>query len=400
MNDPRQIRIADYTYELPAEKIALHPLPERDSSKLLIFRNNLISDDYYSNIAEFLPGNAALVFNDTRVINARLHFKTTSGKGIEIFCLEPAKRILSYNEALSEKQDAAWKCLVGGAAKWKDEDLLLQKQNITLRASKTERLNDAYLIKFSWEPGNISFAQILSVFGNIPLPPYIKREPGSEDSERYQTTFANHPGSVAAPTAGLHFTDRIFEQLKNKGISRQFVTLHVGAGTFKPVKADVMAGHDMHAEWIQTSAENLLKLAEQDELIAVGTTSLRSLESFFWFGYAIIKGEPIEHLDQWYPYHNTNTEITYQDAFSALASNLKAQEKDLFAQTSLLIAPGYKFRTVKGLVTNFHQPGSTLLLLVAAALGENWKWVYEHALKHDYRFLSYGDGNLIFFDQG
>lgn len=408
MPDPKNISILDYTYELPDNRIALHPLPERDASKLLIYQDDQISESTYRHIAEYISAQSTLVFNNTRVINARLHFNKATGGHVEIFCLEPAGELPEYQTVMNRSDSAQWYCLVGNAAKWKDEVLhkkigLSDGEDVILNARKLTKEGDYYLVEFSWTPAALRFAEILDMAGEIPLPPYIKRSAIREDKERYQTIYAEEEGSVAAPTAGLHFTQHVFESLDRKGIEREYVTLHVGAGTFRPVKASTMAGHDMHAEWIDVSAETLRKLMQvPGKIIAVGTTSLRTLESLYWLGVKAQHDPQLKELTlhQWDVYEQPlmNTDLSLQESFRALLHWMDLhQRKNIFTQTQLLIAPGYRFRVVSGLITNFHQPQSTLLLLVAAAVGDKWRDLYQYALDHDYRFLSYGDGSYLSF---
>lgn len=408
MKHPGNINIKEYTYELPGDKIALHPLPQRDASRLLIYRRGEIKEDTYSNIEKYLSVNSLLVFNNTRVINARLRFKKNTGATIEIFCLEPADVINEYSSIMAKKESVRWKCLVGGAAKWKDEPLekrfTKHGKKVTLKATLVEKLSEACIIELSWTPADLSFAEILEEAGDIPLPPYIKRETDAEDIERYQTIYAEHEGSVAAPTAGLHFTEDIFKKLSEKNIGKAFVTLHVGAGTFKPVKAVNMQQHEMHAEWLDVNIETIKAIAcKTGEIIAVGTTSLRTLESLYWLGVKIILDPAIIdlRLSQWDVYEEgfSAADILPTVALESLLAWMENKNLErIFTRTQLLIAPGYEFKIVKALITNFHQPQSTLLLLVAAAVGKDWKKIYNHALQNDYRFLSYGDGNLIFIN--
>ena len=407
MTDPRSIKIADFMYELPEDRIALHPLEKRDDSKLLVFDKGNISESQYKYLDKFISPDTLLVFNNTKVINARLIFKKTTGATIEIFCLEPCGILNEYNRIMSSTRELSWKCLVGGAAKWKDEVLekhiLVNEEAAILQANLIERNKDSFIVKFSWKPADLSFAAVLEAAGDIPLPPYIKRKIISEDEQRYQTIYARHEGSVAAPTAGLHFTADIFNNLETKNILVDYVTLHVGAGTFKPVKSETMGSHKMHTEWIQVDkslVNNLL--LHLDKIITVGTTSLRTIETLYWLGAKLVIEPDIEmpELFQWDIYESPLSAVTCspQEALNAtLLWMEKHGTKTLFTQTQLLITPGYTFRIAKGLITNFHQPGSTLLLLVAAAVGNKWKDIYQYALDHDFRFLSYGDGNLLFF---
>lgn len=416
MTDPRKISIQDFTYELPEEKIALHPLHERDASKLLIYKNGIIKEDIYSKIADHIPTGSLLVFNNSKVINARIRFKKSSGGIIEIFCLEPHELLNEYSSIMSKTNRVKWKCFVGGAAKWKEGELIKEiiiskKENagsagekIILKAFLIEKIPDAYVIEFSWTPGSYSFAEVIESAGDIPLPPYIKRVADITDATRYQTIYAKYDGSVAAPTAGLHFTETVFKNLERKQIENTYVTLHVGAGTFKPVKANFMQDHEMHAEWIDVSIETIKKiLIKINDIIAVGTTSLRTIETLYWLAVKAISDPSQKNLSlhQWDVYDDPlqKSNIPVQDALLALIDWLEKRKLDrLFTNTQLLITPGYQFKIAKALVTNFHQPQSTLLLLVAAAVGNNWKNIYQYALEHDFRFLSYGDGNLIFIN--
>jgi len=408
MNHPRHIAIADYNYALPEEKIALHPLPQRDASRLLIYRDGNISEDIYRNIANHIPAESLLVFNNSKVINARIRFVKQTGGAIEIFCLEPHEANNEYSSIMNRKGEVSWKCFVGGAAKWKEPALIknirLQGEEVILTATITEKIQDAYIIHFSWTPATYTFAEIVESAGDIPLPPYIKRNSDIEDKSRYQTIYALEQGSVAAPTAGLHFTESIFDQLALKNIDKEYVTLHVGAGTFKPVKADKLQEHEMHAEWIDVTLSSIQKLIETEkDIIAVGTTSARTLESLYWLGVkALINpGMKTAELHQWDVYEAPLIESKFSkaEALTALLNWMQANQlKRLFTQTQLLITPGYQFRIINALITNFHQPQSTLLLLVAAATKSEWKKMYAYALEHDFRFLSYGDGNLIFIN--
>ena len=404
--NPSEISIQNYHYHLPEEKIALHPLQQRDASKLLLYKNGGIKETVFKNIHEYLPEECLLVFNNTKVINARLHFKKTTGAAIEIFCLEPAGAVNEYSSVMNKTASTRWKCLVGGAAKWKNEilekEIIIDGKPIILKAEMIEKITEAYLIKFSWKPGHYSFAAIIEIAGDTPLPPYIKRSTDNEDASRYQTIFAAQEGSVAAPTAGLHFTENIFKNIEEKKIEKTFVTLHVGAGTFKPVKAATMKAHEMHAEYIDVSVETIYKLIEKTgNIAAVGTTSLRTIETLYWLGVKAFLDPQIKNLQlsQWDVYEAplASSSINAKDALSALLNWMQKNKLNhIFTQTQLLIAPGYTFRIADILITNFHQPQSTLLLLVAAAIGNDWKKMYEYALENDFRFLSYGDGNLIF----
>ena len=400
MIDVKNISIANFTYHLPNDKIALHPLQNRDESKLLIYKDGVIKEDVYKNIHQHLPKKSLLIFNDTKVIKARLVYTKPTGGSIEIFLLEPFNA--DYTSTLTSTKTCKWKCLIGGASKWKQNNLQWTISNGLVELMLIEKLDDAYVVEFSWT-NEISFAEVLEQIGNIPLPPYIKRKPDENDTNRYQTIFAQHNGSVAAPTAGLHFTPAIFQNLSSCQIKKDFVTLHVGAGTFKPVKAAIMQGHQMHTEWIDVSIETIKNIIENinEPIIAVGTTSLRTLESLYWLGIKADLNNAIKTLDlqQWDVYEDDlkNSTLTAKEALTVLINWLQKNKRtSLFTSTQLLIAPGYTFKIVHALVTNFHQPQSTLLLLVAAAIGDSWETVYNYALQNNFRFLSYGDGSILY----
>jgi len=394
-----------FTYELPDDRIAKYPVEPRDESKLLIYKEGKILDRTYVELADALPEDTLLVMNDTKVVEARLIFTKATGGKIEIFCLEPADKYKNIQLAMLEQDTVHWKCLVGGAKKWKEPHLELsielEDALILLSAAKAENRGDHYIIEFKWNRPKTSFAEILHLAGVIPLPPYLNRTSEREDEERYQTIYAQHDGSVAAPTAGLHFTDRIFDRLSKKNILHDFVTLHVGAGTFAPVKSEKLADHAMHAEFIDVSIEfleNWLKRIDSN-LICVGTTSLRTLESLYWIGVKMIKNNELSlediGLKQWEAYELPQ-QVTVKAAIQMLLMDLNKRGMDrLITKTQLLIGPGYEIRTVAGILTNFHQPQSTLLLLIHAFVGDDWKRIYEHALTNDYRFLSFGDGSLL-----
>ncbi len=405
MNDmhPKELRIQDYTYSLPDERIAKYPLQERDSSKLLVYRHGDMTEDTYRNIAAHIPAGTLMVFNQAKVVHARLLFKKATGGAIEVFCLAPHERYADIQTAMQQKGHVQWECLVGGASKWKD-GIVLQLVNVahafTLSATIAERRQGSYILNLSWDDAALTFAEVLHHVGKVPLPPYLNRQAEQKDETTYQTIFAKEEGSVAAPTAGLHFTEEVLKRLDDKNISRAFVTLHVGAGTFIPVKSETMQQHNMHAEWIEVTRETLTELATNaGNVIAVGTTSLRTIESMYWIGNKLCNHETM-HLNeiavtQWDPY-DTAQQASVANALGALISYMDAHQLSrLITRTQILIAPGYKFRIIKGLVTNFHQPESTLLLLVAALIGDDWRKVYDHALCNNYRFLSYGDGCLL-----
>ncbi len=402
---PKHLSINDFTYELPLEKIATHPLPERDQSKLLIYEKGEIKEDIYKNIAQHLPENSLLIFNNTKVIPARVLFKKETGGLIEIFCLEPFEE--EYTIVMNKNASVKWKCMIGGASKWKEGELTkkikIKNEEVKLTATLKQKLSDAYVAEFSWYPSHYSFTEIIEQAGEIPLPPYIKRNVEEDDKERYQTIYAEHKGSVAAPTAGLHFTPAIFSSLENKNIKTDFVTLHVGAGTFKPVKSETLQQHEMHAEWIDVTIsiiENILNNLSE-KIISVGTTSLRTIESLYWMGVKCYLNNDCNlhelEIKQWEVYDDplSKQKIDPKIAVKSLLSWMKKNDlQRLFIRTQILIAPGYKFKIVNALVTNFHQPKSTLLLLIAA-ITKDWKRIYDYALKKDFRFLSYGDGCLI-----
>jgi S-adenosylmethionine:tRNA ribosyltransferase-isomerase len=403
---PGDLAITDFDYELPRERIANFPLEQRDQSKLLVYRNEQVKDSCYQNLASHLPGGALMVFNETKVVQARLQFVQSNGTKIEIFCLEPASTDEEISNALQKTGSIHWRCLVGDFRKWKEP--VLSKlvawgsgRELELKAELVQKVEGIFIIHFQWNDQLISFADILEHAGQVPLPPYIKREAGDEDRERYQTIFSRNEGSVAAPTAGLHYTTNVLQSLKEKGINIEYLTLHVGAGTFKPVKASIMKEHDMHSEQIILKKEflkTLLKYTEQ-EIVAVGTTSARTLESIYWLGLKIYLKKINDRMlivDQWDPYLLSPV-LSVAAAIHELISYLdKIHEEVLVARTKIIIAPGYHWKLVNILATNFHQPKSTLILLVASFVGDVWKDLYNHALKNDYRFLSYGDGCLLF----
>lgn len=388
---------SDFEYDLPNSRIAVHPLSERDQSKLLVFKEGMIRDQLFTDLPAQLPPQSQLIFNNTRVVRARLHFvKTEGAKPIEIFCLGPHAQ--SVEEAMNSVHKVNFECLVGNLKRWKDHPLELALENGTiLRAEKISRNGAYWVISFTWD-SDLAFAQVLEWAGKIPLPPYMNRDASSDDVERYQTVYAHTNGSVAAPTAGLHFTDRVFQSLEKAGHSKVELTLHVGAGTFKPLGEGEIEAHQMHDEEIILSQQWLEEyLGHQGPKIAVGTTSLRSLESFHWIGAKLIETGELSPLGQFEAY-TLNPSLTVTQTYSALLDALKQRGiMELALHTQLMIKPGYSFKTVKGIVTNFHQPGSTLLLLVSAGVGEQWRDIYTHALNHDYRFLSYGDSSLLLF---
>jgi len=401
------IAISDFLYDLPDNRIADFPLPERDASRVAVFKNEMISEIIFSQLPNLIPADSLVIFNNTRVMKARLLFLNSGGQAIELFCLEPDTDQGEISQAMSKPASVHWRCLVGKVSRWKPGVLLSKTitsgaAEIHLQAELISREQDFFVVAFSWTPSGLSFGEVLQEAGDIPLPPYIKRKPEESDAERYQTVYARTGGSVAAPTAGLHFTDDILDRLTEKNISRDFVTLHVGAGTFKPVKSTLIGDHPMHAEFIDFSRETIEQLHRFSggTVTVVGTTSLRALESLYWIGVKLLTGKDQQNgelfIEQWYPYQD-HPEISPAASLEAvLAWMTHTGSNRLFAKTSLLIAPGYRINIPRILITNFHQPGSTLLLLVAAFIGEKWKEVYRYALDHDFRFLSYGDACLLF----
>lgn len=408
MLHPRDLPIKDFSYALPDEKIARYPLPQRDASKLLVYRKGDITEDIYRNISRHIPSDSLLVFNNTKVVEARLMFQKPTGGVIEIFCLEPYDR-LEISHAMMQKEKVKWKCLVGGAAKWKNGILEKRINNgdetIFLFAEKLEQQSDYFVIEFSWHAAHLSFVEVLHAAGLLPLPPYLNRSAEQSDKERYQTIYAKSEGSVAAPTAGLHFTDEVLQSFDEKNIVKKFVTLHVGAGTFKPVKSEIMEHHDMHSEWIdvkKSTIEYILNF-HPGEIIPVGTTSLRTLETLYWMGLKAYynPGITIDEIGvkQWDAYNWSNKTIITKQALQSLLTWMKEREMEkIIIPTQLLIAPGYVPRIADAIITNFHQPNSTLLLLVAALIGDDWKKVYNYALQNNFRFLSYGDGSLLWIN--
>ena len=401
MDKPQDIAIADFDYELPDERIAKFPLACRDQSKLLVFRQGEISEDHFLNIANHLPGNSLLVFNNTKVIHARLLFRKSTGATIEIFCLEP--HLNPVATAFEAKGRCRWVCLVGNNKRWKgptvSRKIEVNGKDVLLEAERIETIGESWLIEFRWD-GVATFAEVIEQAGVIPLPPYLHREAEKSDDERYQTIYAVNQGSVAAPTAGLHFTDRVFASLERKNIQKEFITLHVGAGTFKPVSSSTIGEHEMHVEQVEMSRANIEHMLNHfgKPIIAVGTTSVRTIESVFWFGVALEKEPNRErmHINQWDPYMGNDIDITPRQAYENVLHWMDRQGIDrLHGETQLMIAPGYKYHVVDALVTNFHQPKSTLLLLVSALIGNSWRDCYRYALDHGFRFLSYGDSCLF-----
>ena len=395
-----EIRIEDYNYNLPDGRIAKYPLGERDSSKLLIYKDGKCSEDIFHNLSSYIPSSSLMVFNDTKVVPARLFFRRESGAHIEIFCLQPQSPA-EYNTAFATTGKCSWQCVIGNSKRWKD-DLLKYDSDvpeitaINLQARLLERQAQTGTVEFTWE-GGMPFSGVLELCGKVPIPPYLNRDTESIDLERYQTTYARIRGSVAAPTAGLHFTERTLSDLSSKGVEMQRVCLHVGAGTFLPVKSELIADHPMHREPFIVKKQLLERLAGKDSsLTAVGTTSVRTLESLYYAGACCIENGAPRDVGQWEPY-TREWEYSTADALQALIKYLEDNNLDeLKIGTRIIIVPGFKFRLTDRLVTNFHQPQSTLLLLISAFVGGDWRTVYDYALKHDFRFLSYGDSSLLF----
>ncbi|MCI6492329.1 MAG: S-adenosylmethionine:tRNA ribosyltransferase-isomerase [Bacteroidales bacterium] len=397
-----EIHIEDYNYNLPDERIAKYPLPDRSSSKLLVYRDGNVISSVFSKIPEFLPENSLMVFNDTKVVPARLHFQRRSGAHIEIFCLEPVQPN-EYVTMFATSGSCRWHCIVGNVKRWKGDTLSLYNpesdpvvSSMDLQANLIERMGETSIVEFSWKDGS-PFSKVLECCGRIPIPPYLNRDTESIDNERYQTLYARFRGSVAAPTAGLHFTDKVLEDIKLRGIDEQTVCLHVGAGTFLPVKSSLVREHTMHREPIVVTLSLIEKLLRRDKpVIAVGTTSVRTLESLYYIGIKCIEqGQPSD-VDQWEPY-SRDYPWSLEESLQAIASYLKNNNIDeLKVGTRIIIVPGFKFRIVDMLVTNFHQPQSTLLLLISAFVGGDWQTIYDYALANDFRFLSYGDSSLLF----
>lgn len=390
-------------YILPVEKIASFPLAVRHDSKLLVYKNNQISHDHFIHLADHIASGSLLVFNNTRVFNARMHFLTENGKAIEVFCLEPANGN-DPSIALSQVGYSEWICMIGGAKKWKTGKISclfnFKEQDIVVEANLVNRKDDSFHLSFEWKNTNITFAEILQNMGELPLPPYMNRKANEEDKMRYQTVYARENGSVAAPTAGLHFTDEVLQLLHQKNISSTFVTLHVGAGTFKPIKTAHYKDHEMHEEMIDVSILAIENMAKHTgKVIAVGTTSLRTIESLYWMGAKASMDENITikdfNLKQWEAYELPQ-EIPVDKALNALLHwMIKNQTNRLLCKTQIMITPEYKLKVAEGIITNFHQPKSTLLLIIAAVTGKNWEKIYREALDHNYRFLSYGDSSLL-----
>ena len=398
-----QIRIEEFNYPLPDERIAKFPLTKRDESKLLVYRNGKIDEAVFKQLSDYLPQGSMLVYNNTRVIQARMLFQKETGAQIEVFCLEP---VIPHDYALvfQQTESCSWLCLVGNLKKWKEgalhKTIRMDDKEVVLSAERIKTTGDSHLVRFSWNNPQVTFAELLDAAGILPIPPYLHRETRESDLQTYQTVYSKIKGSVAAPTAGLHFTPEVLAGLDAKGFTREEVTLHVGAGTFKPVKSEVIGDHEMHTEFIsvrRSAIENIR--TNLGRIIAVGTTSVRTLESLYYMGRTLVNNPDATSeelvVTQWTPYHDTE-EVTAHEALTALLNYLDRNQTDtLLSATQIMIAPGYEFKIVKGIITNFHQPKSTLLLLISAFVNGNWKSIYNYALDNDFRFLSYGDSSLL-----
>lgn len=407
MQDPKHIHIADYNYDLPDERIAKYPKAVRDESKLLLYRGGQISEDVFYNLPNYLPKGELLVFNNTKVIQARLHFHKSTGALIEVFCLEPHTPH-DYQVNFATTRRVAWTCLIGNLKKWKEGKLErtinVGGKEVLLTAERVGVSGTGYEVVFDWGDDTVAFSEVLEAIGELPIPPYLNRETEASDLKTYQTVYSKVKGSVAAPTAGLHFTERVLAALDNNGIERNEITLHVGAGTFKPVKSEEIGGHPMHSEWIAVKRESIERLlAHGGHCVAVGTTSVRTLESLYYIGVMLHRNPDAHqddlHVPQWMPYEyvaSPELKLTTVEALRAIVDWLDRNKLPvLHTSTQIIIAPGYEYHVVKAMVTNFHQPKSTLLLLVSALIGDNWRRVYDYALSHDFRFLSYGDSSLL-----
>lgn len=404
MSDPKHIRISEYNYPLPDERIAKFPVARRDHSKLLIYNHGEVGEDVFYHLPEYLPEHALMVFNNTKVIQARMHFRKDTGALIEVFLLEPADPS-DYELMFQTTDRCSWYCLVGNLKKWKEGSLtrecIINHLPCIIKATRGLVHGTSHRIDFEWT-GNFSFAEIIDAMGELPIPPYLNRETQESDKTTYQTVYSKIKGSVAAPTAGLHFTPEVLADLDARGIDREELTLHVGAGTFKPVKSEEIEGHEMHTEFISVRRETIRKLINHKGCaIAVGTTSVRTLESLYYMGLKVMHHPDLTeaqlHVAQWEPYEEVKRdEVKSEEALQALADWMDAHHLEvLHSSTQIIIAPGYDYKIVKMLVTNFHQPQSTLLLLVSAFVKGNWRVIYDYALAHDFRFLSYGDSSLL-----
>jgi len=403
MNIPK-IDLKAYEYTLPEDRIAKFPLEKRDSSKLLLYKDHAINHLHFFDIPDLLPSDSVLVYNNTKVIPARLIFQRETGAKIEIFLLQPIAPTTVIPEIMLAKYPVIWKTMIGNAKKWKDGEILkgkvqFQNQEIVLSAKLLDRQRRQ--VEFSWDYSAIAFVDLVEACGEVPLPPYLNRNPIQDDKSRYQTVYSEKEGAVAAPTAGLHFTDDILKKLRKKGIQTEHITLHVSAGTFQPIKSETVTEHPMHSEQILIDVNSIRNLIKHSgKIVAVGTTSVRTIESLFWYGVMLLRNEGEEFLiPKLYPYGNFENLPDFKDSFQAIVNRMEKNGIDtLIGTTEIFIFPGYKFKVVKGLITNFHQPGSTLILLIASILGEKWKEVYLEAIQNEYRFLSYGDSSLLWIE--
>lgn len=403
-NKTQQIRIEEYDYPLPDERIAKFPLAKRDESKLLLYKDGQVSESVFKHIADYLPAGSLLVYNNTRVIQARLLFQKATGARIEVFCLEPAEPH-DYALIFQQTERCSWICLVGNLKKWKDglltKKVAIQGEEVILSAEKKESHGDSHRIEFTWNNPKYTFADLLDAAGVLPIPPYLHRETEKSDLVTYQTVYSKIKGSVAAPTAGLHFTPEVLADVDAHGIGREEVTLHVGAGTFKPVKSETIEGHEMHTEFISVRRSSIERIQKNlGKIIAVGTTSVRTLESLYYIGVKLASHPDATSeelvVNQWMPYEAENNRIPVAEALQHIMDYLDRHQADkLVTATQIIIAPGYEFKIVRGIITNFHQPKSTLLLLISAFVKGNWRTIYDYALSHDFRFLSYGDSSLL-----
>ncbi len=405
MTDTKNIKIADYNYILPDERIAKFPLPQRDGSKLLIYNKGVVSEDVFTSLPVYLPKGGLMVFNNTKVIQARLHFTKATGAVIEVFCLEPAVPN-DYALNFQSTRSCDWYCMIGNLKRWKEGELAktveVKGKTLQLSASRKALHGTSHQVAFSWNDDEITFADILEAVGELPIPPYLNRATQESDKQTYQTVYSKIKGSVAAPTAGLHFTERVLKAIDNAGIDREELTLHVGAGTFKPVKSEEIAGHEMHSEYIVVKRQTIEKLIEHGgTAIAVGTTSVRTLESLYYIGCKLQDNpdasEEDLHVRQWEPYEDPDAHrLSVIEALRNILNYLDRHNLPaLHTSTQIIIAPGYTYHIVRMMVTNFHQPQSTLLLLVSAFVHGDWRKIYDYALLHNFRFLSYGDSSLL-----
>ena len=403
MEETKHIKISEFNYPLPDERIAKFPLSTRDESKLLVYRHGEVSEDRFTSLPSYLEPGEMMVFNNTKVIQARLHFRKETGALIEVFCLEPISPN-DYALSFQQTKQCSWLCMVGNLKKWKEgilkREVEVKGHTITLTATRGECRGTSHWVDFTWDDESLTFADVLEAVGELPIPPYLNRETQESDKKTYQTVYSKIKGSVAAPTAGLHFTERVLKALDERGIDREELTLHVGAGTFKPVKSEEIEGHEMHTEYISVNRSTIEKLIAHDgQTVAVGTTSVRTLESLYYIGILIHQNPEANqeelHVKQWMPYE-PHPALSPKESLQCILDYLNRHDMEaLHTSTQIIIAPGYDYKIVKKIVTNFHQPQSTLLLLVSAFVKGDWKKIYDYALSHDFRFLSYGDSSLL-----